>query len=249
MININKKKLKILILIPARLESVRLNKKPLRLINGIPMIIRVANRAKLLKLGKVIVATDNRDICSLLKKASINFYLTTEKHNSGTDRIYEVYKNLPMKKVDVILNLQGDLPYFSANIITSIIDLMYDKMTDIGTAVCDLQKEEISDLNIVKARVNLEKNETGFAKDFKREIKNLRNYYHHIGIYAYRPEILEKFVSLEQTKSEKDRKLEQLRALNNKMKIKIVKVNEIPPSIDTPEDLKKIRLFFRENNV
>ena len=249
MININKKKLKVLILIPSRLESIRLPRKPLRNILGKPMIVRVANRAKDMKIGEVIVASSNKGICKVLKNNAINYFLTSKNHKSGTDRIFEAFEKSSNEDIDVILNIQGDLPYFRNELVFSTIDLMKDRTVDIGSAICDLQEEEILDNNIVKANVELDKRNQGVAMDFVREIKDKKNYYHHIGIYAFRPKSIEKFINLKQTRLEKERGLEQMRALENGMKIKLVKVKENPPSVDTLFDLKKIRLFFRENNV
>ena len=105
------------------------------------------------------------------------------------------------------------------------------------------------DKNIVKAKANLNKDGIGVAEDFRRQIKIRKNFYHHIGIYIYKPEVLEKFVNLKQTKSEKQRMLEQMRALDNNLKIKLVKIPYNPPSVDTYEDLRKIRLIFKNNNL
>lgn len=246
MININKKK--ILVLIPSRLESVRLTRKPLRLINGEPMIVKVAKRAINLGIGEVLVVTGNKSIVGLLNKYSIQCFLTKESHETGTDRIYEAYRKMNCN-IDIILNIQGDLPYFRDELIFSIIDLMNDTSVDIGSAICDLNNDEYNDSNIVKTEVKLNKKNEGYALDFLRYTKKKKNFYHHIGVYAYRPKTIEKFINLKQTNDEKYRKLEQMRALNHGMKIKVIKVSENPPSIDTKEDLKKIRLFFRRNNV
>ena len=94
----------------------------------------------------------------------------------------------------------------------------------------------------------LDKRDEGFAKDFCRKIKNRKNFYHHIGIYIYTPHSLRKFVELKQSPKEIERSLEQMRAMDNQMKIKLVKVGSNPLSIDTKDDLKKIRLLFKENN-
>ena len=112
-----------------------------------------------------------------------------------------------------------------------------------------LKDEELDDKNIVKAKVCLDRNNQGFAEDFLRTINSKKNWFHHIGLYVYRPKVLEKFVRLEQTKNEFDRKLEQMRAMDNFMKIKLVKVEDTPPSVDTMYDLKKIRLLFNSNNT
>ena len=243
-IKTNKKK-KILIIIPARLESTRLSNKVLRLISGIPMIVRVAKRAETLKFAEVIVASGNKEISSVLDNYDIKNILTSKTHKSGTDRIFEVYKKIKKENYEIIINLQGDLPIFKNELIYSLLHVMQDKKVDIGTAVCELDDYEESDNNIVKAEAKLKEGE-GFAKNFVRKISHKKNFYHHIGIYAYRPETLTRFVSFEQTSEEIKRGLEQMRALNNDMKIKVIKVSNNPISVDTIEDLKKIRILYKK---
>lgn len=243
-IKTNKKK-KVLIIIPARLESTRLPNKVLRLISGIPMIVRVAKRAETLKFAEVIVASGNKEICNVLDNYDVKNILTSKKHKSGTDRIFEVYKKIKKENYEIIINLQGDLPIFKDVLINSLLLIMQDKKTDIGTAVCELDNDEKSDKNIVKAEAKLNRG-TGFAKNFVREVSNKKNFFHHIGIYAYRPETLKRFVSFEQTSEEIKRGLEQMRALNNDMKIKVIKVSSNPISVDTIDDLKKIRTLYKK---
>jgi 3-deoxy-manno-octulosonate cytidylyltransferase (CMP-KDO synthetase) len=245
-INNKLKKSKLIIIIPARLESKRLKRKLLRMIQGIPMIVRVAKAAKKTSLGEVYVATDSDEISNLCIKNKINFVMTETKIKSGTDRIQKAYENLG-KNFDFIVNLQGDLPLFKKDLIKKTMDLFMDKNTDIATAVCDLDKNELDDKNIVKANVNLGLDGTGYARDFLRLTKNEGSYYHHIGLYIYTPKSLKKFVELKQTKNEINRSLEQMRALDNQMKIKVVKLANNPPSVDTFEDLRKIRLLFKKN--
>ena len=240
-----KKNKKILIVIPARPKSTRLNNKLTRSIYGIPMIVRVARNAMSTNIGEVLVATDSLTIKKLCNNFNINSVMTSTKHKSGTDRIFEAYEK-KSKSFELIVNLQGDLPLFRKELISETIMLFDDHETEIGSAVCDLDKNEINDLNIVKAKVLLKNKKSGFATDFKRKIYTQKNFYHHIGIYVYKPEILKKFVKFSQTKKEKERKLEQMRALENNIKIKVVKLEYNPPSVDTKEDLKKIRLLFKD---
>ncbi len=248
MINKIKKKPKVIIIIPARLKSERLQKKLLKNINGLPMIVRVAKNAEDLKLGKVFVGTDSLEIFNVCRNENIKTIITKQKHESGSDRVQEVYE-MVNEKFDLIVNLQGDLPIFEKDLLDKTISLFIDPSVDIGSAVCELSDEEIIDKNIVKAKVNLNKNGVGIAEDFKREIKSNKNFYHHIGVYVYKPEILKKFVNLKQTRNEKQRMLEQMRALDNNLKIKLVKMSYNPPSVDTYEDLRKIRLIFKKNNL
>ncbi len=247
MINKNKKIPSIVIIIPARLESVRLRKKLLKKIDGIPMIIKVAKNAEKLDIGPVVVGTDSFEILKICKKNKIECLLTNKDHKSGTDRVYEVYKLIDTS-YDLIINLQGDLPIFKKELFEKMICLFEDKTVDIGSAVCKLDKCEINDTNVVKAQVNLDKKDTGVALNFSRNVNGNSNFYHHIGVYVYRPKVLEEFIKLKQTKNEIDRSLEQMRALDNNYKIKLTKVSYNPPSIDTPSDLRKIRLILKRKN-
>ena len=247
MINKIKKNHKIIIIIPARLKSSRLSKKLLRKIHGKPMIQRVAENAKNLGFKDVIVATDSDEIFNLCKQTKIRVIMSLKKHESGTDRVYEAYE-LQKKQYDIIINLQGDLPLFDRNLLDGLIKLFDDDKVQIGTAVCNLENDEVEDENIVKAKVLLENN-IGYVKDFKRKISSKLNYYHHIGVYAFRPKVLKKFINLNQSKNEVQRKLEQLRAMDNNLKIKTVKVDYNPPSVDTINDLRKIRLIFKKNKL
>jgi 3-deoxy-manno-octulosonate cytidylyltransferase (CMP-KDO synthetase) len=246
-INKIKKNHKIIIIIPARLRSSRLSKKLLRTIHGKPMIQRVAERAKNLGFKDVTVATDSNEIFTLCKQTKIKVIMSLNKHESGTDRVHEAYE-IQKKKYDIIINLQGDLPLFDRNLLDGLISLFDDDKVQIGTAVCNLEDDEAEDENIVKAKVLLENN-VGYVKDFKRKVSSKLNYYHHIGIYAFRPKVLKKFVNLKQSKNEVKRKLEQLRAMDNNLQIKTVKVKYNPPSVDTINDLRKIRLIFKKKKL
>jgi 3-deoxy-manno-octulosonate cytidylyltransferase (CMP-KDO synthetase) len=243
---INKKNKSLLIIIPARLDSTRLSKKLIRKISGVPMILRVAQSATNTNLGDVIVATDSKQIHNLCQKQNVDSIITPTDIKSGTDRVYYAYEKLK-KKYDLILNLQGDLPIFTKEVLEKTVCLFNDKKTEIGSAVCDLHVSELEDKNIVKAKILFENNNEGFAIDFCRVIKSQKSFYHHIGLYIYTHDSLKKFVKLKQSKNELKRNLEQMRAMDNKMRIKLVKVKEVPPSVDTFEDLQKIRLLFRKN--
>ena len=195
MINKIKKNHKTIIIIPARLESKRLDKKLLRDIQGKPMIQRVVEKAKEYGFSKVIVATDSKEIFKLCKKNNFEVMMSLQKHKSGTDRINEVYSNIK-EEFDLIVNLQGDLPIFRKELFEKTIKLFLDDSVDIGSAVCDLKDEEILDRNVVKAEVLLDKSNSGFAIDFARSpLQHRNNLYHHIGIYIYKPKVLEKFVT------------------------------------------------------
>lgn len=247
MINKIKKNHKVIIIIPARLMSSRLSKKLLRKIDRKPMVQIVAENAKKAGFKDVIVITDSKEIFDVCKKNKIRVIISKKRHKSGTDRVFEAYE-FQKKKYDVIVNLQGDLPLFDKNLLNGLISLFDDHKVQIGTAVCDLEKEEVEDENIVKAKVELNKG-IGYVNDFRRKISSKKNYYHHIGVYAFRAKILKKFINLPQSKNEVERKLEQLRAMDNNLTIKTIKVDYNPPSVDTIDDLKKIRLIYKKNNL
>ena len=233
-----------IVLIPARLNSKRLRQKVTRTINGIPLIVHVVNRAKKMRIGKVVVASGDEKISKILDKNKIESHLTLKKHKSGSDRIYEVYQKF-YKNYHIIVNLQGDMPYFSHELIKNTLDLMHDKNVDIATSAVKLKEINRNNENVVKVRVKMDKNKKGFAKDFFREPSSSNHLYHHIGIYIYTSSSLRKFISLSQTANEKNRKLEQMRALDNKLKIKVALTNHEPFSVDTLSDLRKIRYFLK----
>ena len=139
------------------------------------------------------------------------------------------------------------MPYFKKELLTETLSLLEDDQVDIGTAACLLDPADYKNPNVVKVQVSF-KNKQGFAQDFNRKVKSVNQCYHHVGIYAFRPKSLENFVMLRQSKNEKQRRLEQMRALDNGMKIKVALINSKPFSVDTKEDLKKIRNFLKHKN-
>ena len=233
------------IIIPTRLEAKRFPNKPLAKINNIPMIIHVLNRAKESNVGDVLVATPDKEIFDIIKKNKGNAILTKQDHSSGSDRIYEVYLKELKNKADLIINLQGDMPNIKPNSISKLNALMRKNNSDIGTLASILKnKEEIIEPNIVKVEVEkeLKNNEFLEAKDFFRTKKDLndKKIYHHIGIYAFTNVALSKYVKLSRSTLEIERNLEQMRALENGIKIKVGLCNSTPLGVDTEQDLKKI---------
>tara|TARA_B100000686_G_scaffold343854_1_gene425395 strand:+ start:21 stop:755 length:735 start_codon:yes stop_codon:yes gene_type:complete len=234
------------IIIPTRLKAKRFPNKPLARINNIPMIIHVLNRAKESKVGEVFVATPDKEICELVVFNKGRAILTKPDHHSGSDRIYEVYKKeLEDKNVDMIINLQGDMPNIKPGSILKLEKLMRDNVCDIGTLASHLSnKDEITDTNVVKVEIeeNL-KNDSFFkAKDFFRIKNNINDtkIYHHIGIYAFTNVALTKYVKLARSKLEIERNLEQMRALENNLIIKVGLSDSLPLGVDTKEDLTKV---------
>jgi 3-deoxy-manno-octulosonate cytidylyltransferase (CMP-KDO synthetase) len=239
---------KTLILIPSRMSATRLPGKPLLKINNLSIISHVVNIAKRTKIGRVVVCTEDRAILDDVTKNGGEAILTGNHHKSGTDRIFEAYKKLNISDVDYVLNLQGDEPSLDVNDIINLNNLMIKNKLNIGTLGSEIKdKRFFSNENIVKVTTKnkLDDKNVSEALSFKRNYipKKSENVYHHIGIYAYKIEALKKFVNLNQTENEIQNRLEQLRALENDVKINITLTKYSPIGIDTKEDylaLKKI---------
>lgn len=234
------------IIIPARLASTRLPNKPLLPINGKPMILHVWEQAVASEIGEVIVATDSDQIKQVISEAGGNCELTRSNHQSGTDRIYEALENFDQSKnINFIINLQGDLPQINRECLSSVVNLLSDEEAEVSTLVCEMtDHDEINSKSIVKAIADINPNtKIGRAINFTRtpEASINGNYLHHIGLYAYTRSALEKFVHLAPSTREIDQKLEQLRALDNQMRIDIQLIDFLPLGVDTPEDLEKMQ--------
>jgi len=233
------------IIIPSRLGAERFPNKPLEKINNLPMIVHVIRRAQESQVGEVFVATPDDKIFDIVKENGGQPIMTKHDHLSGTDRIYEAYSNNLGDNIDLIINLQGDMPNIKPSSISKLEKLMREKKCEIGTLASVLRrKDEINDPNVVKVQVDedLKNNSFIYAKDFFRIKKDLRNekIYHHIGIYAFTNVALTKYVKLSRSKLEIERKLEQMRAVENNIKIMVGLSNSSPLSVDTKEDLKKV---------
>jgi len=224
--------------IPARLESTRFPHKILFPINNRPMLAHVYDRAiEARKLDKVIVAVDSSITKDVLRDYGIDVVMTSAEHQSGTDRIAEAVKSIDY---DVVINLQADEPYLDPNLIDILVDSFIDDEVKIVTlASTIITNEHLIDENTVKVSID----DNGFAKGFYRQVSENDDYLRHIGIYGYRRDILEKFTELPQSDNEKRFKLEQLRAMDNGIPIKIIECDYKYNGIDTPEDLKQFEQF------
>ena len=233
------------IIIPSRLAAERFPNKPLEKINNLPMIVHVINRAKESQVGEVFVATPDDKIFDIVKENGGQPIMTKNDHLSGSDRIYEAYLNKLNENIDLIINLQGDMPNIKPSSISKLEKLMREKKCEIGTLASVLKsKDEINDPNVVKVEVDEDLNDKSFiyAKDFFRIKKDLKNekIYHHIGIYAFTNVALTKYVKLSRSKLEIERKLEQMRAIENNINILVGLSDTSPLSVDTKEDLKQV---------
>lgn len=242
--------LKTIAVIPARLASTRFPEKVIAELGGKPIIQWVWERTAKSRADRVLIATDSEKVKAIAEGFGAEAVMTSPNHPSGSDRIWEAAKNI---ECDVIINVQGDEPFMKPEVIDSLIDVMAGAdQPDMATVVVPSTRAEIaSNPNLPKVVVGAD----GSALYFSRsEIPFLRTggtdmpLYRHWGIYAYRRAALEHFVSLPESPLEKCEKLEQLRALENGMKIKVVKTHFQSIGIDTPEDLVRAENYLREHN-
>ena len=242
---------KTVIIIPSRLDAARLPNKPLELINNKEMVLHVYEAAKKSSAGEVYVATPDQKIVDTVKKIGGNAILTEENHQTGTDRVFEVFKKNLNANPNIIVNLQGDMPNISPETINNLVDYMNKGHCEIGTLASKLSSnEELDDENVVKVLVK-EKLKTSMyvkALDFIR-LKSIQELqaYHHIGIYAFTNKALVRYVSLKRSKLELERKLEQLRAMENDLLIHVGYINSSPLSVDTESDLNEVKKMMEKN--
>jgi len=236
---------RILVLIPARMAATRLPGKPLLDIAGLPMIVHVLRRAEAAKIGRVAVATDTPEIAAVVKSHGGEVVMTRADHPSGSDRIYEALGKLDSKgQIEAIINLQGDLPTIPPQDIRAALMLLEDSRVDIGTLAAEIRKdEEHATPSVVKLVGSPLGGQRLRALYFTRATAPYGDgpRYHHIGLYAYRREALERYVKLPPSVLEKREKLEQLRALEAGMRIDAAIVDSVPLGVDTPADLETAR--------
>jgi len=238
-----------IIIIPSRLESTRLPKKALKLINGKPMIWHVWSNATKANIAPVIVATDSKEIQDIITKNDGNAIITNKEHTSGSDRVYEALTKYDAEEnYNIVVNLQGDMPFFDPNLLKKLLSKIGNE--DIATLVCEATPSEIINPNVVKAVISWDdkRKDLGNALYFSRSSVpyNAEFYWHHIGVYAWKRNSLKNFISLAPSKLELIEKLEQLRALENGMIIKAVKVDENPIGVDTQNDLNRIKQIMEK---
>ena len=236
------------IIIPARYGSSRLEGKPLLKVLDKPVIQWVYEKASQAKLADlIIVATDDQRIYDCVKGFGGNVEMTSTEHKSGSDRIMEVVSRHP--EIAYICNLQGDEPLIKPESIDAVIkNVIDDDKADISTLIREIGQDEADNPNLVKCVID----KNCFALYFSRSKipyernKGVAKFYGHLGIYGYKRHALESMTSLSQTMLEKTESLEQLRALENGMKIKTSVVDFVPVGIDTKEDLEKFRQIVSE---
>ena len=243
---------KSVILIPSRLSAARLPGKPLLKINGISIISHVVKKAKETDIGDVYVATEDKEIMDDVNLNGGKAILTSKKHKTGSDRIFECYEKLDLKDVDYIINLQGDEPNIDLSDLRHLSKLININKPEIGTIAAEIDnKSKFNDENIVKVitenKITIEN--FPIAIDFKRRVNDkITNIYHHIGVYAFKPKILKKIISLKQTKNEIANRLEQLRAMENRIKINVALAKISPIGVDTMEDYLALKKLLEYNS-
>ncbi len=235
----------ILVLIPARMAATRLPRKPLADIHGKPMIAHVADRAVAANIGRVVIATDSQEIFAAAQACGHEVTMTGEHHQSGSDRIFEALETLdPDGKVEIVINVQGDLPTIEPALIAASLKPLSDPAVDIATlGVAITREEEKTNPNVVKIVGSPLSPQRLRALYFTRATAPWGDgpLYHHVGLYAYRRTALERFVKLSPSALEQREKLEQLRALEAGMRIDAEIVDTVPLGVDTPEDLERAR--------
>jgi 3-deoxy-manno-octulosonate cytidylyltransferase (CMP-KDO synthetase) len=234
-----------LVLIPARMAATRLPGKPLLDIAGLPMIVHVLRRAEAAQIGRVAVATDTPEIAAAVKSHGGEAVMTGSDHPSGSDRIYEALGKLdPEGRTEIVVNLQGDFPTILPDNIRSVLAPLADPAVDIATLAAEIHtEEESSNPNVVKVIGSQLSERRLRALYFTRATAPWGNgpRYHHIGLYAYRRQALERFVALPPSTLEQQEKLEQLRAIEAGMRIDVTIVDTVPRGVDTPADLETAR--------
>lgn len=241
-----------IVLIPARMASTRLPGKPLADIAGKPMIVRVWQQAMAAGIGPVVVAAAEAEIAAVIESAGGRAHLTPPDLPSGSDRIFAALQAIdPAGEHDVVVNLQGDLPALDPSNIRAVAEALAETGADIATLAAEIDNAADRDNpSVVKPVVAWDSSGIrGCALYFTRARAPHGDgaLYHHIGIYAFRREALARFVSLPPSPLEQREKLEQLRALEAGMTIAVARVDSVPLSVDTEEDLKKARaLLSRE---
>ncbi len=239
--------MKIVGIIPARYASTRFPAKPLADIGGQSMIERVYHQAcKCKSLDRVMVATDHKKIYNHVKNKGVEVYMTAPNHPSGTDRCFEAL-TLAKKKFDYVINIQGDEP-FIAPVQIDLLASILDGEVQLATLKKKiLDPSDLENSNIVKVITNSKNEAIYFSRSALPHLRNVpmplwlahHNYFKHIGLYAYRADVLRKIVHLPLSSLEKAESLEQLRWIENGYRIRVMQTEQETISIDTPEDLSR----------
>ena len=246
------------VIVPARLASTRLPLKPLADIHGLPMVVRVAQRAALSNASQVVVAADSIEIVQACQAHGVRAMLTQLGHPSGSDRLAEASALLGLNPHDVVVNVQGDEPLIDPELINQVAELLVQRPTaSMSTAAHEIHElAEFTNPNVVKVVIDQAQLALYFSRapipwwrdGFSKGIQNLPQPapLRHIGIYAYRVGFLQSFPTLLPAPIETGEALEQLRALWHGHKIAVHITPDVPgPGVDTPEDLERVRALYK----
>lgn len=253
-------KLKFHVVIPARMSSIRLPGKMLLDVCGLPLIVRVAKQALKSSAAQVVVATDHQDIFDVCKSHDLQVIMTSDKHESGTDRIAEVATKLGLADDEIIVNVQGDEPLIDPKLIDELAIFIAKQKTAIATLAHEIHDEaEIFNSNVVKLITNKHNHALYFSRasipfyrdgynQTPRKLSDKLPVLRHIGIYAYMVEFLKIYQSLPPCALEQIEALEQLRALYNGYAISVLEVTTPPAAgVDTLEDLERVRAYLSKS--
>ena len=237
--------MKTLVIIPSRLSASRLPGKPLLKINGLSIISHVYKKAQEANIGEVFVAAEDQEIIEDVKKNGGEAILTNNNHKTGTDRIYEAFVKLGRTDIDLIMNLQGDEPLMNIEDIQKLNKHMIQTKRDLGTLAAKINNKKVfENHDIVKVITEESLDNTKFPRaiNFMRKlVKENNQAYHHLGIYCYNVEVLERFISFKQSQNEIENRLEQLRALDNNINVNVALAKSSPIGVDTKEDFMAIK--------
>jgi len=246
------------VIVPARLASTRLPQKPLADIHGLPMVVRVAQRAALSHASQVVVAADSLEIVQACQAHGVRAMLTQMDHPSGSDRLAEASALLGLEPTDVVVNVQGDEPLINPELINQVAELLVQRPTaSMSTAAHEIHElAEFTNPNVVKVVIDQAQLALYFSRapipwwrdGFAKGIQSLPQPapLRHIGIYAYRVGFLQSFPTLQAAPIETGEALEQLRALWHGHKIAVHITPDVPgPGVDTPEDLERVRALYK----
>ncbi|MEE2996431.1 MAG: 3-deoxy-manno-octulosonate cytidylyltransferase [Pseudomonadota bacterium] len=240
------------IVIPARLAATRFPDKPLADIDGDPMIVHVWRRAVEAGIAPVLVAAGDQEIADAVSDAGGDAVMTDVDLPSGSDRVHQALERYdPNRQYDAVINVQGDLPTIDPKMIASVLDPFEEPDVDITTMAVEIVEDrERNDPNVVKVVITLtdENARIGRALYFSRStVPSAPDgpHYHHIGLYGFRRDALDRFVVLQPGRLETQERLEQLRALEAGMRIDVALVDTVPLGVDTPEDLDRARALVK----
>lgn len=238
-----------MIIVPARIGSSRFPNKVLAEIGGIPMVIRTAMAVD--SIDKVVIATDSQDVVAIAKKYGIDAVMTSEHHQSGTDRIYEAVQKLGLPDNEIVINVQGDEPFIETDVVRAIYHLTQKnkdkKKIMMNSCYKYISNPEADDPNLVKVVTDRDDIALYFSRakiPYPRD-HHFEHYKGHLGIYGFTVNSLELFCSLPPAPLEHIEKLEQLRALYHGYKIAMAEVQTQSFGIDTPEDLERAIKYHR----